>query len=124
MICMKITNPFGHPSQVRTQVPVLQTCVDLYRLVATALYHILAFLKMLHLCVCVCVCVLFHPYLWIMITCTTREADPRSYEATKVVAKKFQKNNEASVSRASHHGKFDYPVEASEFFSGFSLQLL
>ena len=31
MICMKITNPFGHPSQVRTQVPVLQTCVDLRR---------------------------------------------------------------------------------------------
>ena len=25
-------NPFGHPSQVRTQVLVLQTCVDLRRL--------------------------------------------------------------------------------------------
>ena len=42
MICVKFTallwlasrlaNPFGHPSQVRTQVLVLQTCVDLRRL--------------------------------------------------------------------------------------------
>ena len=45
MICVKFTfflrlasrlaNPFGHPSQVRTQVLVLQTCVDLRRLAST-----------------------------------------------------------------------------------------
>ena len=28
----RLANPFGHPSQVRTQVLVLQTCVDLRRL--------------------------------------------------------------------------------------------
>ena len=28
----QLVNPFGHPSQVRTQVLVLQTCVDLRRL--------------------------------------------------------------------------------------------
>ena len=38
MICVffrlasRLANPFGHPSQVRTQVLVLQTCVDLRRL--------------------------------------------------------------------------------------------
>ena len=30
--CSRLANPFGHPSQVRTQVLVLQTCVDLRRL--------------------------------------------------------------------------------------------
>ena len=45
MICVKLTfflrlasrlaNPFGHPSQVRTQVLVLQTCVDLRRLASS-----------------------------------------------------------------------------------------
>ena len=29
---LQLANPFGHPSQVRTQVLVLQTCVDLHRL--------------------------------------------------------------------------------------------
>ena len=29
---LRLANPFGHPSQVRTQVLVLQTCVDLRRL--------------------------------------------------------------------------------------------
>ena len=28
---LRLANPFGHPSQVRTQVLVLQTCVDLCR---------------------------------------------------------------------------------------------
>ena len=28
----RLANPFGHPSQVHTQVLVLQTCVDLRRL--------------------------------------------------------------------------------------------
>ena len=28
----RLASPFGHPSQVRTQVLVLQTCVDLHRL--------------------------------------------------------------------------------------------
>ena len=31
---LRLANPFGHPSQVRTQVLVLQTCVDLRRLVS------------------------------------------------------------------------------------------
>ena len=31
-LASRLANPFGHPSQVRTQVPVLQTCVDLRRL--------------------------------------------------------------------------------------------
>ena len=31
-IASRLANPFGHPSQVRTQVLVLQTCVDLQRL--------------------------------------------------------------------------------------------
>ena len=29
---LRLANPFGHPSQVRTQALVLQTCVDLRRL--------------------------------------------------------------------------------------------
>ena len=29
---LRLANPFGHPSQVRTQVLLLQTCVDLRRL--------------------------------------------------------------------------------------------
>ena len=31
-VFLRLANPFGHPSQVRTQVLVLQTCVDLRRL--------------------------------------------------------------------------------------------
>ena len=31
-LASRLANPFGHPSQVRTQVLVLQTCVDLRRL--------------------------------------------------------------------------------------------
>ena len=31
-LASRLANPFGHPSQVRTQVLVLQTCVDLHRL--------------------------------------------------------------------------------------------
>ena len=31
-VASRLANPFGHPSQVRTQVLVLQTCVDLRRL--------------------------------------------------------------------------------------------
>ena len=33
----RLANPFGHPSQVRTQVLVLQTCVDLRVHLARAL---------------------------------------------------------------------------------------
>ena len=32
-LASRLANPFGHPSQVRTQDLVLQTCVDLHRLV-------------------------------------------------------------------------------------------
>ena len=31
-LASRLANPFDHPSQVRTQVLVLQTCVDLRRL--------------------------------------------------------------------------------------------
>ena len=31
-LASRLANPFGHPSQARTQVLVLQTCVDLRRL--------------------------------------------------------------------------------------------
>ena len=31
-LASRLANPFGHPSQVRTQVLLLQTCVDLRRL--------------------------------------------------------------------------------------------
>ena len=31
-LASRLANPFGHPSQVRTHVLVLQTCVDLRRL--------------------------------------------------------------------------------------------
>ena len=34
---LRLANPFGHPSQVRTQVLVLQTCVDLRVRLARAL---------------------------------------------------------------------------------------
>ena len=34
---LRLANPFGHPSQVRTQVVVLQTCVDLRVRLARAL---------------------------------------------------------------------------------------
>ena len=36
-LASRLTNPFGHPSQVRTQVLVLQTCVDLRVRLARAL---------------------------------------------------------------------------------------
>ena len=38
---VRLVNPFGHPSQVRTQVLVLQTCVDLRVRLARALDGIL-----------------------------------------------------------------------------------
>ena len=34
---LRLANPFGHPSQVRTQVLLLQTCVDLRVRLARAL---------------------------------------------------------------------------------------
>ena len=34
-LASQLVNPFGHPLQVRTQVLVLQTCIDLRRLAST-----------------------------------------------------------------------------------------
>ena len=34
-LASRLANPFGHPSQVRTQVLVFQTCVDLRRLASS-----------------------------------------------------------------------------------------
>ena len=36
-LASRLANPFGHPSQVRTQVLILQTCVDLRVRLARAL---------------------------------------------------------------------------------------
>ena len=40
-LASRLANPFGHPSQVRMQVLVLQTCIDLRVRLARALERLL-----------------------------------------------------------------------------------
>ena len=65
-------------------------------------------------------------HMYVLQIENTSESDPRSYEATKAVAKKAQKTFQHTALQYTSIMEVmgSNPIEASEFLGGLSLQLL